>query len=129
MIKNESERKIENVCNLGYLSDTMGGKKHLIEEIIDIFLKQIPEELQTINEAIEKTNYPVIKSFAHTMKSTVSIMGISVLTPILLEMENLGAKATDIERIKELNLKLTLICKQAIAEIEREKHKMLNTKN
>ena len=63
------------------------------------------------------------------MKSTVSIMGISVLTPILLEMENLGAKATDIERIKELNLKLTLICKQAIAEIEREKHKMLNTKN
>ncbi len=127
MVKRESENSSENVCNLRYLSDTMGGKKHLIKEIMDVFLKQIPEELQAINEAIAKEDFTIIKSFAHTMKSSVSIMGISVLTPVLQEMEDLGGKQESPdnyrdERIKELNQKLALICKKAMIEIEREKH-------
>jgi HPt (histidine-containing phosphotransfer) domain-containing protein len=122
MIKNESENKIENVCDLMYLDKMMGGKKNLIKGIIDAFLKQVPEELQSINDAIEKTDYKIIKNVAHTMRSTVSIMGISILTPVLKEMEDLGASASDIEKIKELNQKLNLICKQVLEEIEREEH-------
>ena len=126
MIKSESV----NVCNLSYLSEMMGEKKSLIKEIIDVFLIQVPEELQSINQAITKTDYATIKNVAHTMKSSVSIMGISVLTPVLQEMEDLGAMAADgsttlttnIEKIKELNQKLNLICKQAMEEIEKEKH-------
>jgi len=123
MIKNESEMNIENVCNLRYLTDAMGGKKHLIKEIIDVFLKQVPEELQYVHNAIIKIDYATIKNYAHTMKSSVSIMGIAMLSPVLQEMEDLGAKATGIEKIKELNKKLNLICKQAIKEIEEEKNK------
>jgi HPt (histidine-containing phosphotransfer) domain-containing protein len=110
----------EKVCDLRYLTEMMGSKKALIKGIMDAFLKQIPEELQSINEAIAKTNYMIIKSFAHTMKSSVSIMGISILKPILQEMEDLGAKANSMEKIKELNLELDLICKQAMGEIEKE---------
>jgi len=121
MTNNEFDKSAKNVCDLKYLNEMMGGKNHLINGIIDAFLIQIPEELQTINNAIEKENYPVINSFAHTMKSSVSIMGISILTPILQEMENLGARATDIDKIKELGQQLNLISQQAIVEIEREK--------
>ena len=55
------------------------------------------------------------------MKSSVSIMSISILIPILKEMEDLGAKATDLDKIKQLNQQLNLICNQAIREIEKEK--------
>jgi hypothetical protein len=55
------------------------------------------------------------------MKSSVSVMGIAVLTPVLQEMEDLGNGKGDIQRITELNEKLTSICKVAVAEIEREK--------
>ncbi len=127
MIKSECENNIKNVCNLRYLSEMMGGKKHLIKEIIDVFLKQVPEELQSINDAITKQNYATIKNVAHTMKSSVSIMGISVLASILQEMEDLAATTADTdncryEKIKELNQKLNLICRQAIEEIKTEKH-------
>ncbi|MEK6614741.1 MAG: Hpt domain-containing protein [Bacteroidota bacterium] len=122
MIKSESEKSIENVCDLNYLTEMMGGKKHLIRGIMDTFLKQVPEELQSINEAITKKDYAVIKNFAHTMKSSVSIMGITVLAPVLQEMEDLGSTSGDIEKIKKLNQKLNLICKQAIEEIEIEKY-------
>ena len=56
------------------------------------------------------------------MKSSVSIMGITLLTPILKEMEDLGTNANNIERINELNLQLNLICNQAINEIESKKN-------
>lgn len=115
------ENKIENVCNLNYLTEMMGNKKPLIGGIMDSFLQQIPEELKSINDAISKTDYATIKNFAHTMKSSVSIMGITVLTPILKEMEDLGKEATGIERIKELSIQLDFICAQAIKEIEKEK--------
>lgn len=129
MIKNESEKNDvpsnpfgEKMCNLSYLSEMMAGKKDLIKGMMDAFLKQVPEELQSINDAITKTDYATIKNFAHTMKSSVSIMGIAVLIPVLKGMEDLGAMAEDIEKIKELNQKLNLICGQAIEEIEKEKH-------
>lgn len=125
MIKNEPKVIVKNICNLTYLSELMGGKKHLIEEIMDVFLKQVPEELQSINDAIEKINYAAIMGVAHTMKSSVSVMGISVLIPILQEMEDLGTKMTSIETIKGLNKKLILICNQAIEEIKKEKQNFI----
>ena len=116
---NQSDSLGENVCDLKYLSDMMGGKKSLIQDIIDAFLKQIPEELAGINEAVLNVDYANIRKIAHTMKSTVSIMGITTLTPILIEMEKLGASAANIEKIVQLNMKLDTICKKAINEIEK----------
>jgi len=125
MIKIEIEKRNieknsieEKICNLSYLSKTVNGKKHLIIEIIDVFLKQVSEELQSINDAIDKTDYASIKNLTHTMQSSVFIMGIAVLAPVLQEMENLGASTLNIEKIKDLNNKLNLICKQAIVEIQ-----------
>ena len=109
------------VCNFKYLSDLMNGKKNLITGVMDAFLTQVPEELQRINKAVENTDYATIKIFAHSMRSSVSIMDISVLRTLLEEMEDLGASATGIEKISELNQKLNLICKQALEETEKEK--------
>jgi HPt (histidine-containing phosphotransfer) domain-containing protein len=123
MFSKMMETKTENgkVCDFTYLINMMNGKKHLIHGIMDTFLVQIPDELNSIHHAITRQNYASIKSFAHTMKSSVSIMGISILGPILQEMEDLGAEALNMSKIKELNQKVDLICKRAIEEIEKEK--------
>ncbi len=123
MEKNESENNSSPVCNLNYLSELMGGKTHLIKKIMDTFLIQVPEELKSINRATTIVDYSTIKNLAHTMKSSVSIMGISVLQPILQEMEDLGTKETGsdsyrIEKIIALNTQLNLICNQAFKEIK-----------
>lgn len=110
--------KHEKVCNLKYLDEMMGGKKNLIIGIIDAFLIQIPEELKCMEEAVENSNFIDVRKFAHTMKSTVSIMGISSLATILQELENLGAEEKNIERIGILNEQLKMICDSAIKEIE-----------
>lgn len=121
---------LKNSCDLHYLVEMTGGKKPLIKEIIDVFLQQVPEELKTIQDAILNVDFITIRKFAHTMKSSVSIMGIASLAPILTEMEELSKQATDssisiapsIKKIKKLNEQLNLIAQQAIGEIESEKH-------
>ena len=125
MITDRSGKVIENVCDLKYLTEMMGGKKHLIKGIMDSFLVQIPEELKAINDAILQVNYSVIKNFTHTMKSSVSILGVSMLIPVLKEMEELAASAMNIEKINELNQELTLICHLAIEEVLRDKEKFI----
>jgi len=88
MINTETNNNMTIVCNLNYLSGLMGGKEHLIKKIMDTFLIQVKEELDSINDAILKKDYITIKNLAYTMKSSVSIMGISALIPILQEMED-----------------------------------------
>lgn len=132
MLKSESEKDKavdfkngENMSDLSYLIDMMNGKKALIKGVIDDFLSQIPGELQNIDTAIKKTDFALIKKFSHSMKSSVSIMGISSATVILKEMEDLGAKELNIDKINELNQRLNLICQKAIEEIETEKYNYL----
>ena len=119
---NEPNQSNTPVCDLRYLTEMMGSKNNLIRGIMDAFLEQVPDELSRLNSAVIAINYPIIKNLAHTMKSSVSIMGITLLTPILKEMEDLGTNANNIERINELNLQLNLICTQAINEIESKKN-------
>lgn len=112
----------ESVCDFKYLKDLVNGKSDLIANLMDVFINQVSDELQCINEAIINTDYKTITRYAHTMKSSVSIMGISKLSPVLNKMEKLGKIETDIEKIKQLNLELNDICTKAIIEIEKEKH-------
>lgn len=128
MIKIESENNNEHknslgekMCNLNYLSEMVGGKKQLINEILNEIISQVPEELHCINVAVNKSDYSIIKRYAHTMKTSVSIMGIPMLTSVLQEMEDLSTAVSNIEKIKELNQNLNLICEKAIKELEIEK--------
>ena len=107
------------VCDLQYLTEMIAGKKQLIREILDEFLKQIPDELNQITEAVKNIEYPLIKNISHKMRSSVSIMGIASLAPVLQEMEDLGGGSTGIEKLKLLNQQLNSVCGQAIEEIEK----------
>lgn len=112
---------IEPVCDFRYLNEIVNGKTNLISEIMDVFLKQIREDLECINNAMKTADYKTIRSYAHTMKSSVFIMGMSVLETVLDEMEVLGEAETGIDKIKQLNVRLNQICHKAIIEVETEK--------
>jgi PAS domain S-box-containing protein len=118
-VKEQTHRA--RVINLNFLIDSMGGKKEVIRETIDIFLSQVPEDIAILNEAVNTGDYQRIKNYAHKMKSTVSLIGMHDLEPVLVEMENLGAVKKDIDRIKELNKTLNDLCKQGIEEMQQER--------
>jgi CheY-like chemotaxis protein len=110
----------EKVCNLRYLLDATRGNKEIINNITDVFMEQTPEELSALNDAIEKTDYPVIADIAHKIKSSFSIMGISILQPVFEEIEHLGNIASGIEKIEKLNHRVNAVFLQAMEEMKQE---------
>ena len=64
MKENEFEKETEKVTHLAGLTEMMGGKKHLIKEIIDVFLKQVTEELNGLNGIkFKKTPHVACQAF------------------------------------------------------------------
>ncbi len=123
MLKIEPNNPNKTVCDLNYLTRLMGGKIHLIKKMMRSFLVQVKEELSSLNNAIIKKDYSTIRNLTHTMKSNISIMGISIALPILQEMEDLVTETSSSnsyrnEKLATLNLKLNEICKKAFVEME-----------
>jgi PAS domain S-box-containing protein len=127
LLGTKTEPKKNKVVNLNFLIESIGGKKDVILETIDIFLEQVPQDIQILNEAVSQTDYLRIKNYAHKMKSTASLIGMYEVEPILAEMENLGAEKKEIERIETLNTTLNELCKQGIEEMEQERLNYLNS--
>lgn len=111
----------KKMINLDFLIKTLRGNKKVILQTIDIFLRQVPNDLTAFNEAIEQKDYPSIKIYSHKMKSTISLSGIYHLVPVLNELEELGTENGDIGKIKELSIQVNESCEQALKEMEQER--------
>ncbi|MBA3673652.1 MAG: Hpt domain-containing protein [Chitinophagaceae bacterium] len=118
---------MNNTISLDYLSASVSGHKEILLELFDIFIKQIPENIASLNDAIINADYPAIKQISHKLKSTVSVMGISTLKPILDQMEFLATADHEnlrLDSIKKLFEQVKEICTKAIEEIQFEKNRM-----
>lgn len=114
----EQTNQPEKICDLTYLSEMMGGKRNMIAELMNDFVEELPGELAILNDAVKNNAFTEIKQAAHKMKSTISIMGVACLQPLLNEMEQLAieAKNDNMERINILSEEVTGLCEQALAE-------------
>jgi PAS domain S-box-containing protein len=121
LLAEKMEPKKNRVVNLNFLIESIGGKKDVMRETIDIFLEQVPQDIQILNEAVTQIDYTRIKNYAHKMKSTASLIGMHDVEPILAEMESLGEDKKEIGRIEVLNKTLNVLCKQGIVEMEQER--------
>lgn len=108
------------VCNMGYLISATRGNKKIINNVVEVFFKETRKELSFLNEAIKKTNYPVIRDISHKIRSAFSILGISMLEPVFNEMEQLSSNTCTIDKIEQLNRRVNIVFNQARAEMKAE---------
>ncbi|MNJ91890.1 Autoinducer 2 sensor kinase/phosphatase LuxQ [compost metagenome] len=115
----------EKLVDLTMLEKTMRGNKKVIVETIDIFLEHFPENLKGMIEGVDQGNFDQVRRNAHTMKSSVSLLGMNPIQRVLQEIEELASSGSDMPRIIELKNSVILLCRRAIAEIEklREQYK------
>lgn len=121
----ENEKPVSEIpdklVDLTSLEKTMRGNKKVILETLEIFLEHLPENLEGISEGVKEKNFALIRRNAHTLKSSVSILGINKIQSLLEEMERLAASESDMERIVQLNNSLTLLSGHFVKEIEQLK--------
>lgn len=85
--------------NLDYLEAIADGSKEIINELIEIFLDQVPEFTDGLSEGFQSKNWNEIAALAHKAKSSVVSMGMKTLGEVHLKNLELLAKN---RRIKEI---------------------------
>ena len=63
--------------NLDYLHELSGNDKDFEKVMMEQFVQQTPEELGSLQTAVEANDLLRAKKIAHSLKSTVSYMGLA----------------------------------------------------
>jgi len=105
-----------SVIDLEYLKLLSKGDEVFERNMIRSFSVQMPEELEKLKSSIIDKNYEQICAIAHNMRSTLSFMGLSQITPLLQQIERECEKRNGITGINDNFTLISAICQIAIAE-------------
>ena len=91
------ENKIE--IELSYLKEVASDNTEFIIEMIDIFLAQTPDYVQSLSTAVETSNWSKIAEMAHKIKPTLAFMGVNEARD---KMASIETRARDKESYEEI---------------------------
>ena len=104
--------------NLDYLHELSGNDADFEKVMMEQFVQQIPEEVKALQAAIESNDLVNAKKIAHSLKSTVSYMGLAgELHPYLQDIEK-AAQASDTSEIPSKFAHVKEVTEVAVKEIE-----------
>jgi HPt (histidine-containing phosphotransfer) domain-containing protein len=63
-----------------------------LEEVIEIYLENVPQLFANIHAAIEAGDAPALRTAAHSLKSTSGTMGASSMFELCQHLETMGKK-------------------------------------
>lgn len=107
--------------DLSYLRSMSNDSPELIIEMIDIFLLQIDEFYPEFISLLEEKDYDSLGKLAHKAKSSVAIMGMTVLAEKLKEFELLTKENKDTSTYSDYISLFKTECDQAVQELSKYK--------
>ena len=107
------------VIDMEYLRSLSKGDEAFEKNMMKAFSEQVPRELNDLKNAIHLKDYKRIESSAHTIKSTVSYLGLRQITPLLEQIETDSRTQDGISRIFENFRRVDASCQLAIKEVHK----------
>lgn len=104
--------------NLDYLHELSGNDSDFEKVMMEQFVQQTPEEVSALQTAIQANDLANAKKIAHSLKSTVSYMGLAgELHPYLQDIEK-AAQTSDASEIPAKFAHVKQVTEMAVKEIE-----------
>ncbi len=89
-------------ADLTYLESMSMGSQEMVNEMIQIFLDQIPEFTTGLNDLLANQDFVGLAAIAHKAKSSVAVMGMDELTTVLKNLEIKAKAGEDIDSYPDL---------------------------
>jgi hypothetical protein len=103
-----------NLSKVYALSDN---DPEFVNEILTLFVTEVPDDLAQIKEGIKKKDHKHAYAYAHKIKPTLDLLGMNVAFEEILQVEawtKIEGRRRDIEHKSKMQLRKsrkTLICK------------------
>ena len=100
--------------DLSYLNQVFHGNEVMIQEIVRLFLEQAPRYGMDMLSCVEESRWGDLHPIAHRMKSSVNMLGMQSLIPVVLAIEKKSKFNQDEsalpELVQSLNAELKVVC-------------------
>jgi CheY-like chemotaxis protein len=95
-------RKAEPGMNLDFLEKYTGGDQELAIQLIDIFLRQLPDAISKLEYCIPRKEWKQVHAVAHKLKSSVSIFELSELKKRIINIEEYARDGEKLDEVPRL---------------------------
>jgi FOG: HPt domain len=86
-------------ANMDYLQDLSGGNSDLIREIVALFIKQTPGDMELLGTYIREQNWTQAYKQAHHIKPTLAYVGANTMRAELQEIEDRAKNQRELDTI------------------------------
>jgi HPt (histidine-containing phosphotransfer) domain-containing protein len=83
-----------SLARIDRLRYSMPGKDALVDELIDLFLADLPRRLGAITQAIERADAPALALQAHALRGGAANFGAGRLDELCGKLEEIGVRGT-----------------------------------
>ncbi|MFY8137357.1 MAG: Hpt domain-containing protein [Flavobacteriales bacterium] len=88
--------------DLSYLNQVFQGNREMIDNIITLFLQQVPEYIREMEECVKKNEPLSLHPLAHKAKSSISMLGIKDMESDILRIENDSKHLRNLDELPNL---------------------------
>ncbi len=103
--------------NLQYLEEISASNQDFITDMIQLFLRQMPQFVQKLKKASEDAQWTDMRYITHKMKSSLSTIGIFELESVMRQMETYAAQESNLAEALQLSTHIERICTHVYQEL------------
>ena len=113
--------------NLDFLEKFTGGDHELTIQLMEIFLKQIPEAIQKLTHSIASQDWSETHAISHKIKSSIAIFELNELKKLITNIEEYSRDQVNLEKIPNAFSAFREGTRYAIRNLEAELKKLKQT--
>ena len=88
--------------DLSYLNQIFQGNAEMINNIINLFLEQVPEYVQEMVNCVERNDLLSLHPLAHKAKSSIAMLGLKSMEKKILQIEHDSKHNQNLANLPEL---------------------------
>ena len=117
-----NQQDLNKKCiNLDSLNELTGGNFQVKTRIANIYLEEIPKLIRTMKQSMDNLDWDALRVAAHSIIPSFALMGIDKeFENMARTIEKNAEKKENLELIRELFLKIDLLCMEACQQLKNE---------
>ncbi len=108
------------IYSLDKINEMAEGDNDFINSVISVFLEEVPQDLESLEKALEAGNYEQVYQLAHKIKPNVDLLGMEQTRAAALEIETLGKSEANMAQIQNVFPVLKKDIEQVVAELKND---------
>lgn len=113
--------------NLSYLEQFANGNKSFMTDILQLFIDQIPGQIQELTRAVSFSNWPETRTIAHKIKPSLALVGIKKMEDLNTVIEQSALHRTNTEQLPSLVQQMITLVAIAVDRLQKEVHQLKST--